>query len=96
MTTDAHDHARSVITATSTTVPATRSRWLAPGLAVVIAGAGLVLIGIIPASTAISAALIAGMVFMHLGGHGSHGGATAAGDAPPAETGRPGRRSGCH
>lgn len=100
MTIEAHDHARS---ATSVTPPAapprSRPRWLIPGLVVVIAGAGLVLTGVISTSTAVSAGLIGGMLLMHLGGHGghgAHGGTTSAGEPPVDEAGKPAHSDGHH
>ncbi|MFP5343935.1 MAG: hypothetical protein ACLGIJ_13605 [Candidatus Limnocylindria bacterium] len=99
MTTEAHEHARSSTAVASPAAPRSRPRWLIPGLVIVVAGAGLVLAGVISASTAISAALISGMLLMHLGGHGSHGahgGTASAGDAPADEADTPARSGGCH
>lgn len=99
MTTEAHDHARSATTVTSPSAPRSRPRWLIPGLVVVIAGAGLVLTGVISTSTAVSAGLIGGMLLMHLGGHGghgAHGGTTSAGEPPVDEADKPARSGGCH
>ncbi len=76
-----------------------RPRWLVPGLLVVIAGAGLVLAGVISFSTAVSAGLIGGMLLMHLGGHGGHG-AHSGGQSdtrePVEETGKSARPGGSH
>jgi hypothetical protein len=52
----------------------TRPRWLVPGIAVGVVVAGLVLAGVVPFSTALYAAMFGGMLVMHLGGHGMHGG----------------------
>lgn len=99
MTTEAHDHARSATTVTSPTAPRSRPRWLIPGLVVVIVGAGLVLTGVISASSAVSAGIIGGMLLMHLGGHGghgAHGSATSASEAPVDEAHKSARSGGCH
>jgi hypothetical protein len=82
-----------------TTVPTSRSRWLAAGLVVVVAGVALVLLGIIPASAGVSAALITTVALVHLGSHGrhaTHGRAPAADDEEAGETDGPVPRSGCH
>jgi hypothetical protein len=52
----------------------TRPRWLMPGIAAGVGVAGLVLAGVVPFSTALYAAMFGGMLVMHLGGHGMHGG----------------------
>lgn len=99
MTTKAHDHARSATTVIPATVPRSRPRWLIPSIVVVIAGVGLVLAGVISASTAVSAGLIGGMLLMHLGGHGGHGahGGTTSPSEPHADVAdRPAGGAGCH
>lgn len=50
-----------------------RPRWLLPALAAVVVATGLVVAGVVSASTVLSVALLGGMLLMHLGGHG-HGG----------------------
>jgi hypothetical protein len=52
----------------------TRPRWLLPGLAAGVLVAGLVLAGVVSLSTALYAAMFGGMLLMHVGGHGMHGG----------------------
>lgn len=52
----------------------TRSRWLVPGLAIVIAAAALVLGGVLSFSTVLYAGLFGGMLLMHTGRHGGHAG----------------------
>lgn len=102
MNTQAHEHARSATTVAAPAAPAaprSRPRWLIPSLVVVIAGAGLLLAGVISVSTAVSVGLIGGMLLMHLGGHGghgAHGGSTSAGETPVDEAGKPARPGGCH
>jgi hypothetical protein len=56
-----------------------RPSWLLPALGTGAVGIGLVLAGLISATTLIYLGVIGGMLFMHLGhtGHGSHASATA-------------------
>ena len=105
MTTDVHDHSQQATAARVAPMGRSRPRWLVPGLIAVITGAGLVLAGVIPFSTALSAGLIGGMLLMHLGGHGGHGGhgadaADRAGQsdskAPVQDSDKPARPGGCH
>lgn len=56
----------------------TRPRWLVPAVASVIGLAVLVVYGVLPASAALYAGLFGGMLLMHSGGHGAHGGHSAA------------------
>ncbi len=49
-------------------------RWLLPGLAIAIVGAGLVLAGVVSISTVLFLGFFGGMILMHTGGHGAHGG----------------------
>jgi hypothetical protein len=51
-----------------------RPRWLMPGIAAGVVVTGLVLAGVVSFSTALYAGLFGGMLVMHLGGHGMHGG----------------------
>ena len=51
-----------------------RPRWLVPGLAVGIIAAALVVAGVFSVSTVLYAGLFGGMLLMHAGGHGGHGG----------------------
>ena len=99
MTTDVHDHSQQTAAVRVAPMGRSRPRWLVPGVLVVMAGAGLVLAGVMPFSTAVSAGLIGGMLLMHLGGHGGHG-ANGAGEsetkAPVQEPGKPARPGGCH
>jgi hypothetical protein len=60
--------------ATSAGGTSTRPRWLLPGIAVGVVVAGLVVAGVVSLSTALSGGLFAGMLLMHVGGHGMHGG----------------------
>ena len=106
MTTDVHDHSQQATAARVAPMGRSRPRWLVPGLIAVITGAGLVLAGVIPFSTAVSASLVGGMLLMHLGGHGGHGGhgADAADDdkgqpgstATIQDSDKPARPGGCH
>lgn len=96
MTTDVHDHSQQAAAVRVAPMGRSRPRWLVPGVLVVITGAGLVLAGVIPFSTAVSAGLIGGMLLMHLGGHGGHGGTTSAGETPVDEADKPARSGGCH
>lgn len=66
-----------------------RPRWLVPGLAVGVVVAGLVVTGVVSLSMALSAALFAGMLLMHLGGHGMHGGHGGGGHGGHADGGSP-------
>ena len=59
--------------ASAVTAPA-RPWWLLPGVLIVGITAALVVAGVVSLSTVLSAALFGGMILMHLGGHGSHGG----------------------
>jgi hypothetical protein len=52
----------------------TRLRWLVPGLAIGIVAAALLVTGTVSFSTVLYAGLFGGMLLMHLGGHGMHGG----------------------
>lgn len=52
----------------------TRSRWLVPGVAIVIVAAALVLGGVLSFSTVLYAGLFGCMLLMHTGGHGGHAG----------------------
>lgn len=109
MTTDVHDHSQHAAVARVAPMGRSRPRWLIPGVIALVTGAGLVLAGVIPFSTAVSAGLIGGMLLMHLGGHGGHGGhgADAAdgpaggagqsgGTAPVQDSDKPARPGGCH
>ena len=104
MTTDVHDHSQQAAAVRVAPMGRSRPRWLVPGLLVVMAGGGLVLAGVIPFSTAVSAGLIGGMLLMHLGGHGGHGGHPAdadgsgesGGKAPVQDSDKPARPGGCH
>lgn len=99
MTTFARDPAPTSAAAAPPSARRSRPRWLIPGLVVVLGVTGLVLAGVISASTAVSAGLIGGMLLMHLGGHGGHGahsGTTAAGEAPMNDADGPARSGGCH
>ena len=104
MTTDVHDHSQQAAAVRVAPMGRSRPRWLIPGVIAVITGAGLVLAGVIPFSTALSAGLIGGMLLMHLGGHGGHGGHPAdadgsgesGGKAPVQEPDKPARPGGCH
>ena len=85
MTSHSHDPAAGAIDplrrSTATDPPASRParpRWLLPGLAAAAVGIGLVLAGVVSASTLLYVALFGGMLLMHLGGHG-HGGQGAQG-----------------
>ncbi|MBI2778117.1 MAG: hypothetical protein HYX57_12780 [Chloroflexi bacterium] len=49
-------------------------RWLLPGMAALVVAVGLVVAGVVSASTLLYVGLFGGMLFMHLGGHGGHGG----------------------
>jgi len=81
-----------------------RPRWLLPALIIAIVAGGLVLAGIVPLSTVLSAGLFGGMILMHVGGHGGHGGqgghaahgsgSADAGRDSEADAGRGSR--GCH
>lgn len=51
-----------------------RRGWLLPAFVAGLLAVGLVIAGVVSASTVISVALIGGMLLMHLGGHGGHGG----------------------
>ncbi len=59
-----------------------RPRWLLPALAAVVVATGLVVAGVVSASTVLSVALFGGMLLMHIGGHG-HGGHGGHGEAGP-------------
>lgn len=56
------------------TTTSARPRWLLPGLAVAIIVGALVVAGVLSLSTVLYAGLLGGMLLMHLGGHGGHGG----------------------
>jgi hypothetical protein len=63
---------------------AVRPRWLLPGLFIVVAAGALVIAGVLSLSTVIYAGMFGGMILMHLGGHGVHGGGHVAhGDSTP-------------
>lgn len=105
MTTDVHDHSQQAASVRVAPMARPRPRWLIPGLIAVITGAGLVMAGVIPFSTAVSAGLIGGMLLMHLGGHGGHGAGAATADddkgqsdstAPVQDSDKPARPGGCH
>lgn len=89
MTTHSHDQGVGAVDArrrSSDPAPPPSSpslpRWLLPGLAAVIVAVGLVVAGVISASTLLYVGLFGGMLFMHLGGHGGHAGHRAPrGDA---------------
>jgi hypothetical protein len=80
----AHTHDRSRITpdtddgpqdpASRSEAAPNRRRWLVPGTIAIVAAAGLVVAGVVPLGTVISVGLFGGMMLMHLGGHGMHGG----------------------
>ena len=53
-------------------IQASRPAWLLPAVALVVLGAALAFLGIIPVSTVLYAGMVGGMLVMHLGGHG-HG-----------------------
>lgn len=80
MTAHAHDpathpgrpHAEPAATG-SWPIPASRPRWLLPGLVVAVIVGGLVMAGVVSLSTVLYAGLFGGMMLMHMGGHG-HGG----------------------
>jgi hypothetical protein len=59
---------------TTSTHEAVRPSWLLPVLTVGTIGIGLVLAGVISATTLVYVGVIGGMLFMHLGhaGHGAH------------------------
>lgn len=84
MTAHVHDHAsladrdRSGPAADghAATAPS-RPRWLVPGLGIGLLAAALVVAGVLSFSTVIYAGLFGGMILMHLGGHGAHGGQAA-------------------
>lgn len=69
----------------------TRARpcWLVPAIIIATVAGGLVVAGVVPLSTVLSAGLFGGMILMHLGGHGSHGshGGHAAHGSGPADAG---------
>ena len=103
MTTDVHDHSQQAAAVRVAPMGRSRPRWLIPGVIAVITGAGLVLAGVIPFSTAVSAGLIGGMLLMHLGGHGGHGADAADDDkgqpdstAPVQDADKTTRPGGCH
>ena len=84
-----------------------RPRWLMPALAVGAVAIALVVAGILPLSAALYGGAFGGMMLMHLGGHGAHGGggghaAHGAADAEVDAAGRDTptsdtpRRGGCH
>jgi hypothetical protein len=75
--------------ATSAGGTSTRPRWLLPGIAVGVVVAGLVVAGVVSLSTALSGGLFAGMLLMHLGGHGMHGGHGGGGHDGHADGGSP-------
>lgn len=58
------------------TLPA-RPRWLLPGILVAVVVGGLVIGGVLSPSAVLYAGLFGGMLLMHLGGHGGHGGGHA-------------------
>lgn len=60
--------------ATRTGSTSARPRWLLPGLTVGFVIAGLVVAGIVSLSTVLYVGLFGGMLLMHMGGHGMHGG----------------------
>lgn len=64
-----------------------RPWWLLPALIAGVLAAGLVIVGFVSPSTAISAGLFGGMMLMHLGGHG-HGGHGGPGGDGPSTPGR--------
>jgi len=100
MTTDVHDHSQQAASVRVAPMGRSRPRWLIPGVIAVVTGAGLVLVGVIPFSTAVSAGLIGGMLLMHLGGHGGHGADDDKGQsdstAPVQDSDKPARPGGCH
>lgn len=51
-----------------------RSRWLVPGVAIATLMGALVVTGVLSVSTVLYIGLFGGMMLMHLGGHGMHGG----------------------
>lgn len=55
-------------------MPASRPRWLLPGLVVGLIAAGLVVAGVVSLWVVLYAGLFGGMILMHAGGHGGHGG----------------------
>ena len=67
-----------------------RQRWALVGIPVALVAGLLVLAGVVSPSTVLYAGAFGGMMLMHLGGHGSHGGhgEPQAGPAPnpPAQT----------
>lgn len=83
-----------------------RQRWALVGIPVALVAGLLVLAGVVSPSTVLYAGAFGGMMLMHLGGHGSHGGhgEPQAGPAPdppaqlhpddPSLTGEPGSRTG--
>jgi hypothetical protein len=75
--------------ATSAGRASTLPRGLLPGLAVAVVVAGLIVAGVVSLSTALSGGLIAGMLLMHLGGHGMHGGHGGGGHGGRADSGTP-------
>lgn len=86
MTTHSHDHAVGTADAPRRSVAPqphsmpSRRRWLLPGLAALTVAAGLVVAGVVSASTLLYVGLFGGMLFMHLGGHGGHEGHSAQPD----------------
>lgn len=80
MTTHSHDHSAGPAEAprrsTASDPPRLwpgQPRWLVPGLAALLVAIGLVVAGVLSASTLLYVGLFGGMLFMHLGGHGGHG-----------------------
>lgn len=68
------DAVDAAMDATNAGGTSTRPRWLVPGLAIGIVVAALVAAGVVSFSTALYAAMFGGMMLMHVGGHGMHGG----------------------
>ncbi len=93
MTTHVHDHDDQEA-ASPVGQKRARPRWLLPALIVAIVAGGLVLAGIVPLSTVLSAGLFGGMILMHVGGHGGHGGHAGHGSGGSGDTGPDGEAQG--
>ena len=70
MTAHVHNHSDAEPARRANALP----RWLIPGLAIAFVVAGLILAGVVSLSTALFLGFFGGMILMHTGGHGAHGG----------------------